>query len=157
MENYLDLLLECYRGGLHCHYYNENKVRELMFIFRAFYPKEQLRKFFSPALTGDTSFSQFIMDNYNSYNTLSDMASSLNYTVSGFEKKFRKIFGCSPYNWLKRRKALDIYQCISTSNLRMNEISNNFGFSSPAAFNTFVKQTFGITPGQIRQNKKKAV
>ena len=154
LKSFLDLLLECHRQGLHCRYYNESKIKELMFILRAFYVKEELAGFFSPVLTNNTPFSQFIMDNYSHYNSLSDMAAAMNYTVSGFEKKFRRVFGCAPYSWLKKRKALDIYHYISTTEQPLKEISVLFGFNGSAAFTTYVKQVFGLTPGQIRKNKK---
>ncbi|NDV95154.1 AraC family transcriptional regulator [Dysgonomonas sp. 521] len=154
MEKYLDMLILCHNAGLRCRYYNEDKVKELMFIFRAFYSKEELRRFFSSALTTDTTFSQFVMDNSNRYNSLSEMAEAMNYTVSGFEKRFRKVFACSPYSWMKRRKAMEAYHYINTSDMSLKQISDNFGFNSPSAFNNFIKQHFGKTPGQIRENKK---
>ncbi|MDH6311139.1 AraC-like DNA-binding protein [Dysgonomonas sp. PFB1-18] len=151
MERYLELLNLCYRAGLRCRYYNEGKVRELMFILRAFYSKEQLARFFATALTTDTYFSQFVMSNYTRYNNLTDLAQAMGYTVSGFEKKFRKVFQCAPYAWMRRQRAREAYHCIKTSDLSLKQIGMIFGFSSHPAFIKFIRQNFGQTPGQIRK------
>lgn len=155
MKSYLEMLTLCYRAGLRCRYYNEGKIREMMFIFRAFYSKEDLCHFFAPALSTDTWFSQFIMSNYNKYDNLSELASAMNYTVSGFEKKFRKVFAEAPYAWMRKQRAREAYHCINTSDMTLKEIAEMFGFSSQPAFIKFIRQNFGVTPGQIRRNNKK--
>jgi AraC-like DNA-binding protein len=155
MERYLEILTICHREGLKCRYYNEGKIRELMFILRAFYTKEDLYRFFSPALTTDTWFSQFIMSNYNKYDNLSELAAAMNYTVSGFEKKFRKVFNQAPYAWMRRQRAREVYHCINTGDMSLKEIAEMFGFNSQPAFIKFIRQNFFLTPGQIRKNSKK--
>ena len=152
VRKYLDMLILCHREGLRCRYYNELKIRELLFIFRAFYQKKELLRFFYPAITGDTTFSQFVMANFSKYDSLAQMAAAMNYTVSGFEKRFRRVFGCSPYQWKMRREAEEAFHQISTSNISIKQISDTFGFNSPSAFNNFIKKHFGKTPGEIRQN-----
>jgi AraC-like DNA-binding protein len=155
MEKYLDMLLLCHRAGLRCRYYNEGKLKELMFILRAFYPKEKLRLFFSPALASDARFSQQVLSSYNRYGNLSEMAASMNYSISGFERKFRKVFGCSPYRWMLRQKAQEIWHSVNTEDINLKEIADKFGFSSASSFNDFFVKYFGIPPGQARQNSIK--
>ncbi|WP_163307886.1 AraC family transcriptional regulator [Dysgonomonas sp. 521] len=155
MYKYLDVLTLCYRAGLRCCYYNEGKARELMYIFRAFYPKEDLMRFFSPALAADSRFSQQVMSVYSHYGNLKEMASAMNYTVSGFEKKFRRVFGCSPYHWMLQQKALEVWHSVMTDDMDLKEIADKFGFGSTSSFNTFFKQQFGISPGKARQNIQK--
>jgi len=155
MEKYLDILILCYGAGLRCRYYHEGKIRELMYIFRAFYPKQDLRRFFAPALAIDARFSQLVMSSYSRYGNLAEIASSMNYTVSGFEKKFRKVFGCSPYNWMVRQKAQEAWHWVNTSDMNLKEIADKFGFSSSSSFGKFFRQHFGVTPGQARANIKK--
>ncbi|MDR2005353.1 MAG: AraC family transcriptional regulator [Prevotella sp.] len=153
MEKYLDMLHTCYRAGLRCRYYNEGKIRELMYILRSFYSREMLRDLFSPALSADTEFTRQFMEVYSRYGSLREIATVMNYTLSGFEKKFRKVFGCSPYNWILRQKAQEVLHQVKTSNLNLKVIADDFGFSSVAALNNFLKKRFGITPGQARKNK----
>jgi AraC-like DNA-binding protein len=155
MERYVEVLTLCHRAGLKCRYYNEGKIREMMFILRAFYPKEDLHRFFAPALSTDTWFSQFIMSNYNKYDNLSALASAMNYTVSGFEKKFRRVFAQAPYAWMRKQRAREAYHCINTSDMTLKEIAERFGFNSQPAFTRFIQQNFGQTPSQIRKKSKK--
>ena len=152
MERYLEMLTLCYRAGLRCRNYNKGKIQELLFILRAFYPGEDLACFFAPALTTDTYFSQFIMSNYNKYTNLGELAQAMNYTVSGFEKKFRRVFSCSPYSWMRRQRAKEAFHCIRTSDMSLSQISDMFGFNSYPAFAKFIKQHFGVSPGQVRKN-----
>ncbi|MDR0370859.1 MAG: AraC family transcriptional regulator [Prevotellaceae bacterium] len=154
MEKYLELLLMCNRVGLRCRFYNESKQKELMFILRAFYPKDQLRLFFAPVLTSDARFAQQVVTYSGRFSTLADIAFAMNYTVSGFEKKFRKIFGCSPYNWMLRQRAQEIWHSVKTEEVNLKEISKKFGFSSASSFNNFFVKHFGITPGEARQNRR---
>lgn len=154
IKKYLEVFLLCHRGGLRCRYYNKGKIKELMFILRSFYPKEDLFHFFYPIITTDISFSQFVMDNYQKYNKLSQVAEAMNYSVSGFEKRFRKVFGCSPYKWRMERMAQNAFHLISTSNTNFKQISDTLGFKSPSSFSNFVKHHFGKTPGEIRQNRE---
>ena len=154
MEKYLDILTLCRDAGLQCRYYHEGKIRELMFILRAFYTKEDLRRFFAPALSADALFSQQVMSSYSRYGNLSQIAASMNYSISGFEKKFRKVFGCSPYNWMVRQKAQEAWHCVNTDDRSIKEIAHSFGFASAASFNTFFVKQFGMTPGNARQKNK---
>ena len=155
MEKYLELLTLCRDAGLQCRYYHEGKIRELMYIFRAFYPKEDLRRFFAPALAADARFSQQVMSSYSRYGNLAEIAAAMNYSISGFEKKFRKVFGCSPYNWMVRQKAQEAWHCVHTEDLNIKEIAARFGFSSAAAFNKFFAKHFGISPGTARKDSAK--
>jgi len=155
MEKYLDMLNLCHEAGLRCRYYHEGKIRELMYIFRAFYTKEELQRLFAPALAADARFSQRVMSSYSRYGNLSEIASAMNYTVSGFEKKFRKVFGCSPYSWMIRQKAQEAWHCVMTDDLNLKEIAGRFGFSSTHSFNNFFVKHFGVTPDRARQKNAK--
>jgi AraC-like DNA-binding protein len=155
MEKYLDMLMLCYQAGLRCRYYNEGKIRELMYIFRAYYPKNDLKQFFAPALSADTYFSRFIRTNYSKYGSLEELASAMNYTVSGLEKRFRKVFNCSPNKWIRQQKAQEAFHQINTSDMGFKQIADLFGFNSLPAFIRFIRRHFGMTPGEIREKRAK--
>ena len=75
----------------------------------------------------------------------------MNYTVSGFEKRFKRVFGVSPYKWMNNQKAKMIFQQVRTTDLTLKEISANFGFTSLSRFNDFCKTNLGKPPGDIRE------
>lgn len=138
---FLRMLNTCITDQLKCIYYFEIKIKELL-------------NFFYPLLTKDTHFSDIILRNYNKVKTVKDLADLTHYSISGFEKRFKRVFGISPYKWLKKQKAKNIYREINYSVKTFKEISLEYDFTSPSHLNNFCKTNFGDTPGNIRRQSK---
>lgn len=151
MDIYTEGLLLFMRKGLCCRYYFETKAKELFYLLRAFYPKEELARFFRMALSLESSFSYFVNNNYHRFNTLSELAAAMNMSLSSFEKRFRKVFGTSGYKWMNRHKARKIYHAICNEDCTFSELSIRFGFASKSSFSDFCKKNLGFPPGQIRK------
>lgn len=145
-------LVSCLEHGIRCKAYFEIKINELFYLLRSFYLKEDLLLFLEKALNSDTGFSYFIQQNYYKFQTLSEMAMAMNMTLSGFEKRFKKVFKTSGYRWMNEHKARKIHHAICTEDTPLKEISMRFGFSSQSAFNDFCKKKLGFPPGQIRKS-----
>ena len=141
----------CLEAGLKCTRYLNIKINEIFFMFRAFYPKRVLASFFSPALTRDSFFFEYVTKNYHRFVTVSEFAKALNYTLSGFEKRFNRTFGTSPYQWMIQQKANKIFHDINVGNKKIKALSEEYGFSSPSAFNDFCKKYLNATPGMLRK------
>jgi len=154
VEKYLDALLEIINLGARCRCFYQIKVKELFFIFRWFYPKETLIIFFQNALKSGKDFSSYIMESWHKYRSVGELAEAMNYTVSGFEKRFKRIFGISPYKWMINKKSELIFHQLRTSDLTLKQISSNFGFSSLSHFNDFCKSHLGKSPGEIREKSR---
>jgi AraC-like DNA-binding protein len=152
IQQYASNLVACLENGIRCKGYFEVKTKELFYLLRSFYQKEDLALFFEKALSYDTGFSHFIQQNYYKFQTLSEMAMAMNMTLSGFEKRFKKVFKTSGYRWMNEHKAKKIHHAICTEDTPLKEISMRFGFSSQSTFNDFCKKKLGFTPGQIRKN-----
>lgn len=155
IDEYLNLLQKNLSAGFKCANFLKLKLRELFFLFRAYYKKECLYGFFCCLLTKNVSFSNYILQNYHKARTVKDLAEMTNYSISGFEKHFKKVFNTSASQWMKNQKAKIIFQEINNKNLTFKEISYKHGFTSPAHFNDFCKNHFGMTPGQMRKQKYK--
>lgn len=153
LGDYLKSLDRYISDGLRCFFFHEIKIKELFYILRGYYSKEQLYAFFYPLLSNDISFSDFIQKNYQKVKTVKELADIANYSLSGFVKRFKKVFGVSAYHWINEQKATLIYREINERTKTLKEISFEYGFSSPAHFNDFCKNHFGETPGNIRKNK----
>lgn len=151
LQSYMQLLYIIVKDGLKCISLFEIKLKELFFILRGYYPKKELLGFFYPLLTNDTSFSNQILFNHYKAKTVKDLADLTHYSVSGFEKRFKKAFNVPPSQWLKEQRAKNIYHEINCTHKTLKEISLEFGFASPAHLNEFCKSYFGITPGKIRK------
>jgi AraC-like DNA-binding protein len=97
LADYIDLLIQTMEDGLKCSYFHELKQKELLFYLRAYYPKEDLLDFFMPILSSDVSFSEFIYQNIDKIKSVENIAELSNYSISGFKKRFAKVFGMPPY------------------------------------------------------------
>lgn len=146
----LDRFISC---KMFCRIFFDLKRKEFLYMFRAFYTKEELALFFYEGLYENVSFSCAVIRNYHSFPTVSALAESLHYTVSGFEKRFKKIFGVSPSKWLREQKAKEIYRDVCLCKLNFKEIADKYNFSSTSTFNDFYKTIFGETPGMTRKKQ----
>lgn len=154
MKDYLEFLRGCTEDGLKCSYFFEIKLKEVFFLLRAYYTKEELLSFFFPILSNDISFSDQVYMNQDKAKSINELAALLNYSLSGFKKRFKKVFGISAYQWMNKERAKKIYHEINCSRKTFTEIGFEFGFSSPSHFNNFCKKTFGISPGKIRKGSE---
>jgi AraC-like DNA-binding protein len=153
VESFLSFLDTCMSDGLKCTYYFELKSKEFYFLLRAYYTKKDLLSFFYPLLSHDLSFSEYVVKNHNKAKTVLELAGLMNYSLSGFQKRFKKVFGVSAYHWMKDERSKSIYHQINSTDKSLKEISDEYGFSSPSHFNDFCKANFGSTPGIIRRKK----
>jgi AraC-like DNA-binding protein len=141
--------------GLDCPYYYDLKIREFLFLLRAYYDKKQIFTFFKPIYSGDFVFSSNIYKHLNNVRTVKEMANKINYSLSGFEKKFKRVFAVSPYQWMQEQRARKIYKEVTCTKKTFTEIAFEYEFSSPAHFNDFCKQYFQNTPGGLRKENEK--
>ena len=148
--DYINLLVQTIETGMKCAYYHELKQKELLFYLRAYYAKEDLFAFFSPILNSDISFSEQIYQNIDNARSIEEFAALTNYSISGFKKRFAKVFGMSPHRWFAKEKAKKIYHEINCTSKSFKRISADFNFSSPAHFDKFCKKAFGSSPSIIR-------
>lgn len=153
LDVYLNFLNDCLSDGLKCIYFLELKVKELFFILRAYYTKRELFILFHPLLSHDVTFSELVVSNHHKAKTVQDLADLLHYSLSGFQKRFKKAFGVSAYHWMKQERSKSIYHKINSSTKSLKEISDEYGFSSLSHFNDFCKSNFGVTPGKIRKKQ----
>jgi AraC-like DNA-binding protein len=83
------------------------------------------------------------------------LAKKVNYSISGFEKRFKRVFDMSPYQWIQAQRAQAIYHEIHCSSKTFAELGYDFGFSSPSHFSNFCKQMFKETPGRLRKKNNR--
>lgn len=130
------------------------KLQEFLLLIQRYYPKYQTINFFIPIYTTDFIFASEIYKNFEQVRTIQELAEKLNYSLSGLEKKFNKVFGVSPYQWLQEQKAKRTYHEVCYTPKTFTNIAKEYGFSSPAHFNEFCKHYFGSTPGKLRKRMK---
>jgi AraC-like DNA-binding protein len=146
---FLLLLRKCIKEGLDSYYFFDLKRNELNLLLFAYYEEKELTQFLQSVLSKDTQFKRFVLNNYLLVKNVQELAALANYSTSGFIKKFQKIFDESPYKWMQKQKAAKILVEINRGVKSLQEIANEYKFSSYQHFSGFCKATFGIPPTEI--------
>lgn len=141
---------EVSEAGYNCRIYFKKKTEELFMMMRFYYTKEQLACFFREIISPDSHFAYKVIHNYHHFHTLSELAVFMGMNLQSLDRRFRRIFGQSGYKWMNEQRKQKIYHAITSRNESFKELSVQFGFSSPAAFNDYCKLYLGNTPGKIR-------
>ncbi|NDW08670.1 helix-turn-helix domain-containing protein [Dysgonomonas sp. 520] len=130
------------------------KIRELICILKMSYSNEELTDFFRSHLSNDFHFSEQVRK--LSQNTLNVrlLAEKMNYSYSGFNKRFRKTFGMSAYSWLRQRRTNTVYYEIYYTNKTLKQISTDHKFATLSHFNEFCHKNLGKAPSEIRRKRR---
>jgi len=155
VSSFVNVMSNYITDELNCPYYYDLKIREFLFLLRAYHDKKQIFNFFKPIYNGDFAFSSSIYKHLNEVKTAKELAAKLNYSLSGFEKKFKRVFDISPYQWMQEQRARKIYKEVTCTKKTFTEIALDYDFSSPAHFNDFCRQYFQHTPGGLRKENEK--
>jgi len=147
LENYI-------KDGIKHVRFFDLKIPEFLVLIQAYYDKRQLINFYAPIYSRDFIFSNNVFQNLDKIKTVKELAGTFDYSLSGFEKKFKKIFKISPYKWIQEQKAKKIYYEVSYGPRTFTRLAEDYGFSSPAHFNDFCKQYYGYTPGELRKKMR---
>lgn len=149
----LNLLSVYIEDGLSCRIFYESKRKEVLTLLRAYHSKEDLFGFFSSLLSNDVDFSDLVIKKHHEAKNVTELAELTNYSLSGFQKKFKRVFGMSASTWMRNEKLKDIFQDINNKEYTFKELADKYDFSSPSHFNDYCKSNFGATPGDIRKRK----
>ena len=153
LQEYLVNLRHLLEDGLSCVHFHELKMQELFILLRAYYSKEELAAFFYPLIGKNRNFKDFVYENYLKIGSLSEFASLANTSIDTFKRRFKEAFGQPAYKWMNQRKAEHIYRDLTLTTKSVNEIAEEYHFSSVPYLITFCKQHLGKTPQQIRNIK----
>ncbi|NDW10553.1 helix-turn-helix domain-containing protein [Dysgonomonas sp. 520] len=153
MSGYIRSLL-IYRGkNVDYNFLADIKAKELICILKASYTEEQLNGFFSTYITNDLYFTEQVRKLTKSVRNVRELADQMHYSYSGFNKKFRKVFGVSAYSWLRQRRANTVYHEIYHTDKSLKQISTDNKFATLSHFNEFCHKILGASPRQIRSKR----
>lgn len=96
-RHYLD------RGKI-CNKFYQAKSLELAYILSTFYSTPELIRFFYPIISYRNKFYDFIIKNYERFNTVEELASWGGYDLNIFLTLFRNIYKESAEDWIGRNK-----------------------------------------------------
>jgi len=151
IESFISQLQKNLNNGLIDENYLKLKIEELFYLFRSYYTREELTNFFSPLLSADAQFHNFVLQNYHTMKTVKDFADKYKCSVSNFDKRFRQTFGISTFQWLKQKKINLLYHEINATTKSLKQIAEEQNFLSLPQFNDYCKKHFGYPPGKMRK------
>lgn len=92
---------------------------------------------------------RYIKDNLSNPPTIKQLAKEAEVSEAGFRKSFRIEIGCSPLDYINRRRVEEAKRLMHSGNPNIKEISHNLGFSSRQYFSTVFKRVTGVSPGKF--------
>ena len=154
LELYAKTISSYYTDGILDRHLLEIKMRELIFLLQALYEVEELGAFFGSIQNANYQFMHLVLTNRENIRTVNEYARMANMSVSSFEKKFKNLFGTSPYQWMKKRKAERLLDSLMYSDKPLKQLCDELGFSSGSQMIDFCKREWGLPPGKIRNSHR---
>ena len=148
--HFVEGLTVCVKDGMKCKHYFDLKTKEFFMLLRVYYPKSELRGFLDFILSHDIAFSEYVRSNRNRYSTVIAFAESMHMTQKQFAKRFQKVFGRTPYGWMKEGRALAAQSEITATKKSIKQIAIETGFNTSVQFTKFCKKELGMTPMELR-------
>ena len=93
---------------------------------------------------------EYIRKNYQDQINLTDMASSLGYSLSYLSKIFIKNTGLSPVRYIRDFRINAAKQLLRNPQIPINIIGKKIGYADPFHFSKMFKQAVGISPSEYR-------
>ena len=133
-----------------CIHFHQLKLQELFLLLRMYYTKAELACMFAPIFGADDDFRQFVLKHYKEFVNIKQFSALANMTPSTFQRHFKQTFKKPVNEWFMDLKSEQIIRDIKTSTKSINEISDEYGFSSLQYFSNFCKRQFGKNPTELR-------
>jgi AraC-like DNA-binding protein len=153
LKKFLSTLVFYMNEGIFCKHFHEIKQKELFYLLRYFYTKREVAGLFAPIISKNLDFKNIVLANYLSASSVKELAQICNYSLSSFNRIFKKNFNENPYFWLQNQKIKYIARRLSDKNVPLGQIIDEFRFSSPSHFTIFCKKHLNLTPSQFRKQQ----
>lgn len=139
------------KEDLRCPNFSQIKINEFLFLLGHSFSKKELFQFFYLYLSSDMQFSQMVYKLHAEVKNVSELASAMNYSLSGFQKRFKKVFGVPPSTWMTTQKARMLYIDLQ-KRTPIKIVRERYNFRSLSHLHQFCQRFFGQGPKQIREN-----
>jgi AraC family transcriptional regulator, exoenzyme S synthesis regulatory protein ExsA len=155
-----DFLIQKYIDGLLFYFKNPSLVNEDILILKlkeiilllsqtqnAETVQEILSQLFSPTTY---TFKQVIEAHLFSQQTIEELASQTNLSVSSFKREFARVYNDTPANYIKTKKLEKAAELLLVSDKRITEIAFDCGFNDLANFTKSFSNKYHISPTNYR-------
>ena len=93
----------------------------------------------------------YLCENYSLKVNFKNMALMCGYSYDYFHHLFKEVTGCSPQQYLIKKRLSVAQELLTDSSQNCTEIAYNCGFSNSAQFSSLFKKEYGITPKAYQQ------
>lgn len=109
------------------------------------------------AVNAVQSVLMFVESSYPSQITLEDAAAISGYEKTRFCQIFKQAVGISFHKYLNSRRLRAAEQLLTATNLPVSQIAQTVGIHQHKTFSRLIKETYGITPSELRLQKRSDV
>lgn len=157
LKLFLNLLTRYLEDGANCIHFHEIKMKELFWVLRFYYTKEQLAMLFSYLIGANYSFRSRVLKYYKQVRSVKELAVACGYSLASFKREFNKEFRIPPGQWLQQHVIGTIKYRLLDDTVPLCDIVDELNFSSMSHFSIYCKQKFGYTPKEYRLILKNSV
>lgn len=93
----------------------------------------------------------WIAENYAAPNPVAGMTRTSGLATRTFKRRFEAATGYAPLDYVQSLRIEEAKQMLETSDMVLDDVGSEVGYTEPAAFRRLFKRTTGITPQQYRQ------
>jgi len=90
----------------------------------------------------------YVESNFHTPLSLQDMARVSCLSVYHFLESFRKLFGCTPYQYLTKVRMERARIMLETSDISVQQVCQAVGYEDISSFSKLYKKTFGVSPSK---------
>jgi transcriptional regulator GlxA family with amidase domain len=94
---------------------------------------------------------EWIADNYAAANPVAGMTAASGLAARTFKRRFEAATGYAPLDYVLSLRMEEAKQVLETSEVAIDEVAAEVGYTEPAAFRRMFKRATGISPLQYRQ------
>lgn len=80
-------------------------------------------------MNNDFIFASFILRNWQNAKNAKELAEIAAYSEAAFNKKFKKVFGTTPYKWLNEKRATQILYTITNTDKPLKQIADEYNLA----------------------------
>ncbi|MBN2006025.1 MAG: AraC family transcriptional regulator [Anaerolineae bacterium] len=84
---------------------------------------------------------------------VAEMAEATSYSLYHFCRTFHQATGCTPYDYLMRRRVAEAAQVLTQGDAKVIEVAFDYQFNSHETFSRAFKRVTGVPPNQWRKQK----